>query len=70
MNLNPTLEKYLYATRMELSKIHITKSKQNLSQAERLALRNLQTNHEIIIKKADKSSTIVVQNRNNNLLFS
>ncbi len=36
---------------------------QNLSSAERRAIRELKTNHSIAIKKADKGSAVVIMNR-------
>ena len=63
--MNTALENYLYATKMELCKIHFHKYRDNLTKDERSALINLRNKSSIIIKKADKSSTVVVQNRTN-----
>ena len=66
-NHNPILENYLHATKMEICKIHIAKCNQNLTKEEKVSLRiqRLRENKDIVIKKADKSSTIVVQNKEN-----
>lgn len=50
---------------MELCKIHFYKFRNNLNKAERAALISLRNEPNIIIKKADKSTTVVVQNRTN-----
>ena len=62
---NIALENYLYATKMELCKIHVQKYRDNLTKNERAALTSLRNESSIIIKKADKSTTVVVQNRVN-----
>ena len=49
---------------MELSSIEITHDKRNISQDERLALHNLKHDKNIVIKKADKSNTVVIMNTN------
>lgn len=59
------LENYIFATKMELCKIHFHKFRNNLNKAERAALISLRNEPSIIIKKADKSTTVVVQNRTN-----
>ncbi|XP_062598993.1 uncharacterized protein LOC134260453 [Saccostrea cucullata] len=70
-NYNPgnttctALENYLYATKMELCKIHFHKFRDNLTKKERNALTSLRNETNIVIKKADKSTTVVVQNRTN-----
>lgn len=50
---------------MELCKIHFHKFRNNLNKAERAALISRRNEPSIIIKKADKSTTFVVQNRTN-----
>ena len=45
----------------EMARHHTTKH--NLTRKERLALKELATNHDLIINKADKGSTIVVRHR-------
>ena len=54
------LENYLFATRYEISKIKPEKQICNISRSEWNALRNLRSNDDIVIKKADKNSTICV----------
>ena len=58
------LEGILETIRVELSQIPITNSlPHNLSLSDRKALRELKCNSDLIINKADKGSTIVVQDR-------
>ncbi|CAC5401512.1 unnamed protein product [Mytilus coruscus] len=57
---NNTIENYLFATKLELSKLKMNKIRDNLSKKERIALNNLRANKNIIIKKADKNSSTVV----------
>ena len=39
------------------------KPRHNLTKQERIALRNLTNNNQIVINKADKGSTVVIQNK-------
>ncbi|CAG2232626.1 unnamed protein product [Mytilus edulis] len=55
-----TLENYLFATKYELSKINLKKMSPNLNKNEQKALRNLVKNKEIIVRKADKNSTLCI----------
>ena len=48
---------------MQLAEIHVTKPKQNLSHNKLKALNELEQNHHINLKKADKCSTTVVMNK-------
>ena len=48
---------------MQLAEIHVTKPKQNLSHNEWKALNELEQNHHINLKKADKCSTTIVMNK-------
>ncbi|KAK3085251.1 hypothetical protein FSP39_000707 [Pinctada imbricata] len=57
------LESYIDKTRLELTSLYIRKYHQNISNEERKALTTLKQNKDIIIKKADKSNTIVILNR-------
>ena len=62
---NGTLDTYLHRIRLEIldeSKYKQNKS-DNLTRKERLALRELIHNHNLIINNADKGSTIVVEDR-------
>ena len=60
----PSLEGVLEAMKVEISQIPITDNlPHNLSPSERKALRELKCNKDLIINKADKGSTIVVQNK-------
>lgn len=62
---NPVIESYLFATKMALSKMQLSPFRDNISMNERLALETLRNNKNIVIKKADKSTTIVIQNKSN-----
>lgn len=62
------LENYLFATKYEISKIEQTKTRSNLSIPERNALKNLNSDPNIIIEKADKSSTLCLLNKRNYVL--
>ena len=58
------LEGVLETTKVEITQIPITdKTPHNLSRSERKALRDLKCNSDLVINKADKGSTIVVQNK-------
>ena len=58
------LEGVLEAMKIEISQIPITDNlPPNLSRSEHKALRELKCDKDLIINKADKGSTIVVQNR-------
>ena len=60
----PKFEGVLEAMKIEISQIPITDNiPPNLSRGERKALRELICDKDLIINKADKGSTIVVQNR-------
>ena len=55
--------------KLEISQISTTdNTPYNLSPGERKALRELKCNTDLIINKADKGSTIVVQNRANHII--
>ena len=60
---NNCLEDYIYALKIEATKLKPHKTKNNLSQRQRIALRKLKQRKDIIIKKADKGSTVVIQDR-------
>ncbi len=57
------LENYLEGVKTELAAIKLSKPKQNLPRKERQAIRELKTNSEINIRKADKGSTTVLMNK-------
>ncbi|XP_062592673.1 uncharacterized protein LOC134254146 [Saccostrea cucullata] len=58
-----TLEQYIDKTKLELSSIPIRKIHNNTSKLEREALNSLRNNNNIVIKKADKSNTIVIMDK-------
>ena len=62
---NGTLDTFLHRVRLEmLNTDQYKQNKQdNLTRKERLALRDLINNPHIVINKADKGSTIVVEDR-------
>ena len=62
---NGTLDTFLFRIRMEMLDVdkHKQNRQDNLTRKERLALRELTQNPHIIINKADKGSTIVVEDR-------
>lgn len=51
------------ATKLELSSIPIRKICNNTSKLEREALTSLRNNSNIVIKKADKSNTILIMDK-------
>ena len=57
------LEDYIYALKIEATKLKPRKTRNNLSQRQRIALRKLRKRNDNIIKKADKGSTVVIQDR-------
>jgi len=61
------LEDAFEAMRLDISKLPLDNTKlkkhNNLTRKERIALKELSTNHQLIINKADKGSTIVVRHR-------
>ena len=59
------LENYIEKTKLELSSIPIKVQRDNLSSLEREALLSLKNKHQIVIKKADKSNTVVIMDREN-----
>lgn len=60
--VNKPIENYLFATKLELSKLKLNKIRDNTSKEERVPLNNLRANTNIIIGKVDKNSSIVVSN--------
>ena len=60
-----TLENYLFATRLEISKLKTIQQRSNLNNEERMALKTLKQNMNIIIRKADKCSTLCVLQKDN-----
>ena len=54
-----------FSTKYEISKLELTKTHPNLSMPERNALKELMSNSDIIIEKADKSSTLCVLSKTN-----
>ena len=57
------LETYLEEVRVKLAEIELIKPRNNLPFKERKALRELRSNSEIIIKKANKGTTTVIMNK-------
>ena len=62
------LENAFEAMRMDISKLTLDKNKShkhndNLTRNEKLALKQLAANHNLVINKADKGSTIVVRHK-------
>lgn len=62
------LEEYIDKTKLELSSMEIVKKKSNISESEKAAILSLKNNSDIVIKKADKSNTIVIMNKNQYVL--
>ena len=60
LSTNKCLEDYIHALKVEATKLKPRKTKYNLSQHQRIALRKRK---DIIIKKGDKGSTVVIQDR-------
>lgn len=54
------LEKYIELTKLELSSIQMRQTHDNLSLRERHAIKQLKSLKDVVIKKADKSNTIVI----------
>ena len=57
------LETYLEEVKVQLAEIELIKPRNNLPFKERKALRELRSNSEIIITKADKGTTTVIMNK-------
>ena len=57
------LESFLDETKLQISKAAISKPKDNLTKGERKALKTLNSNKDIIIKKADKGTTTVIMDK-------
>jgi len=57
------LENYLEGVKTKLAEIKLSKPKHSLPHKERKAIRELKTNSEKNIKKADKGSTTVIMNK-------
>ena len=63
---NQTLNNFITKTSDDIKKIlpvFEQKPQDNLTKQQRIALRKLTENDEIIINKADKGSTVVIQNK-------
>ena len=60
---DPNLEAFCRSVKLDLAKFQprIPKT-DNLTREERVSLKELQTNKEIVITKSDKGSVIVIQN--------
>ena len=61
------LETFLEEVKFELASIKLNRPKDNLSQGERKALKELSRDKNIVIKKADKGTTTVIMNRTDKL---
>ena len=59
------IENYLFATKYEISKIRLQKQNPNITFQEKKALRNLKQNDDIMIRKADKCSTLCILDKQN-----
>lgn len=57
------LENYIDKTKLEISSLPIKQFQDNLTSQERAALTSLKNNRHIVIKKADKSNTVVIMDR-------
>lgn len=60
---NNAIEAYIFTTKMELDNIFENTKFSNFSKSEWLAIKSLQNRTDIIIKKADKNSTVVLMNK-------
>ena len=58
VQLSVNLESYLQEVKTELAAVKIPKPKNNLPINERQALKQISQNNNIIVKKADKGTTI------------
>ena len=61
------LESYLEEVKTELAEIELLKPKHNLPHNERKAIKDLKSNHDINIKKADKGTTTVIMSRHDKI---
>ena len=61
------LETFLEEVKFELANIKLNRPKDNLSQGERYALKELSRDKSIVLKKADKGTTTVIMNRTDKL---
>nr|XP_006817019.1 PREDICTED: uncharacterized protein LOC102808054 [Saccoglossus kowalevskii] len=59
---NSSLENYIKATKVEISKITTNKPKQNMNSAERAAINRLHHDNTIVIKPFDKGHGIAIMN--------
>ncbi|CAG2258040.1 unnamed protein product [Mytilus edulis] len=64
---NLAIENYIFSTKIELSRMKINKHTRNISAEELSAIRNLKKNNNIIIRKADKNSTLCILDKDNYL---
>jgi hypothetical protein len=62
-----TLENYISLTKLELFYLPVRKFRDNISKKERLSIKNLKRNKQLIIKKADKNGNVVVLDKDNDL---
>ena len=61
------LKSYLEEVKTELAEIQLLKPKHNLPHNERKAIKDLKSNHDINIKKADKGTTTVITRRHDKI---
>ena len=59
------IENYIFHTKIEISNMKICTAEHNMSKEEWKALSKLKQNKNIVIKPADKTKTIVIQNKSN-----
>lgn len=65
--IDPKLVKVIQDFTQDIQSLHIAPENKNLPRDEFLALRQLKSNHSIIIKKADKGSATVIMDKDNYL---
>ena len=61
------LETFLEEVKFELANIKFNRPKDNLSQGERKALKEISRDKNVVIKKSDKGTTTVIMNRTDKL---
>ena len=62
---NNAIENYIFQTKMEIDNMTIPKFHSNITKDEWCALQNLKKRYDLVIKKADKGSAIVILPTNN-----
>ena len=54
------MENHIYATKIEISRMHMNDYKDNLTKQERKAIKTLKNKENVVIKKSYKNSTITI----------